>query len=550
MREVKKVENINITPDKSIYHKIGEANYSIPDAIAELVDNSIDAADEDGVEISIILDKENNEIIVEDTGIGMNKEVASKCLVLAHSKKESNLGEFGLGLKSACASLGNVFEVITTQADNTEQYLLKYDKEKFLESGDWNNYPLSILDASVKSHGTTIRISSLRVKLYDALVTRLKKDLSLRYTPYIEHNNVIIRVGLKKGTAKACSPESSRLVSDQKEYFEFKLSNGGVIKGWYGLLEVGSQKNSGFNMFRRGRLIRASEKLGYNYHPTKMNIAGEINMDCVPVTHNKREFILESGEFKEFIEKFWGDQTERLYEVRIKGLIDSIVKRAVDRSSKEKADKSLPIEKKETLKSRVLEGLNRADDFKELAFLGLDQAKRSDDGKTDDMEKREKGLKVAHEETVQENEQPQDKRTPHKTQQKKAKFIMVAGKKFKFDFFLQNLSNDTVEKEYIINENKFIEIYINTGFRGYTLTKDTDYYVTFYVSEAIAEIYVKEAKQGPERIFELRNSLILGIASVVLDEERLVVIEKEKRELEKKIAEHDNLLRKKEMAGL
>ncbi|QQR64136.1 hypothetical protein IPH70_01225 [Candidatus Roizmanbacteria bacterium] len=35
-----------------------------------------------------------------------------------------------------------------------------------------------------------------------------------------------------------------------------------------------------------------------------MHITGEINLDPVPVTHNKREFILESGEFKEFIENF------------------------------------------------------------------------------------------------------------------------------------------------------------------------------------------------------------------------------------------------------
>ena len=30
------IESIDITPDKSIYHKIGEANYSISDAIAEV----------------------------------------------------------------------------------------------------------------------------------------------------------------------------------------------------------------------------------------------------------------------------------------------------------------------------------------------------------------------------------------------------------------------------------------------------------------------------------------------------------------------------------
>ena len=58
--KVNKTEHIDITPDKSIFHKIGEANYSISDAIAELVDNSIDAAGEDGVEVVVVLDKKNN----------------------------------------------------------------------------------------------------------------------------------------------------------------------------------------------------------------------------------------------------------------------------------------------------------------------------------------------------------------------------------------------------------------------------------------------------------------------------------------------------------
>src|ERR1700691_3549473 len=102
MNQESKNEYIDITPDKSIYHKIGEANYSISDALAELVDNSIDAANEDGVEIFIILDKKDGKIIIEDNGQGMSKEIASKSLVLAYSKKHDALGEFGLGLKSAC----------------------------------------------------------------------------------------------------------------------------------------------------------------------------------------------------------------------------------------------------------------------------------------------------------------------------------------------------------------------------------------------------------------------------------------------------------------
>jgi ATP-dependent phosphoenolpyruvate carboxykinase len=108
---------------------------------------------------------------------------------------------------------------------------------------------------------------------------------------------------------------------------------------------------------------------------------------------------------------------------------------------------------------------------------------------------------------------------------------MVGGKKFRFDFFLKNLGNDTIDKETIINQDHVIEIYINTGFKGYGLTKDTDFYSTFHVAEAIAELYVKEANQKSDRIFELRNSLIYEVASLIYEEEEYKKLEKTEREL-------------------
>jgi len=530
MKKEQIIETIDITPDKSIYHKIGEANYSISDAIAELVDNSIDASNTEGVEVFIILDKKNNKIIVKDNGKGMDKKIASKSLVLAHSNKHDSLGEFGLGLKSACTSLGTHFTLTTTSKNSEEKYYLEYDRDLFLSSNEWNKYPLLIDKTSKEEHGTKIEISSLKIKLYDALITRLKNDLSKRYGPYIEHNNVVISVGLGRNSAKPCKPTKLKLIDKSKKEFKFLLSGNREISGWFGILEIGSQKQSGFNIFRRGRLIRASEKLGYNYHPSLMHIAGEINLDPVPVTHNKREFILESGEFREFIEKFWGDQTEKYLGHRVKGKIDEITKKSRDKANQEKAD-SMPIEKKETIKNKVLEALNRLDDFRELAFPDLNKPKkRSDLGKEDLKEIRNGDFRVAKEEEINISEE-RDSRTPKKTQSTKAKFIMMGGKKFRFDFFLQNLTNDTIDKETVINDDHIIEIYINTGFKGYTLTKDTEFYTTFHVSEAIAEMYVKEAKQKIERIFELRNNLIHEVAAVMLEEEEYKKLEKAEIEL-------------------
>lgn len=540
-------ENIDITPDRSIYHKLGESNYSIPDALAELVDNSIDAAIDEGVEINIILDKRAGTIVITDNGRGMDKEQAAKSIVLAYSKKDNELGEFGLGLKSASMSLGRTFQVTTTQAGSTEQYSFTYDRDQFVESGDWTSFPIEVSEAPSSSHGTTVTIYNLKIKLYDALVTRLKAEMSSRYSPFILYNNVVIRVGLSMKSARPCIAALPELVEGSKVEATFTGPKGVTIPYWYGLLKVGSQKVSGFNMFRRGRLIRSSEKLGYNYHPSLMHIYGEIHLDYVPVTHNKREFILESGEFRDFIEQLWGDQTERYVGHRVKGVIDEITKVARDRAGEEKADK-FPEEKRETLTNNLLKALNRLDDFRELAFPSLQATKRSADGVESAMERRESSQKVAHEEPIEDKNS--GSRTPHKTQPRVARYITVNEEKYRFDFFLQNLDDDRLDKESIISEDKTIQIYINTGFKGYHLTRDTSYYIVFHCSEAIAEIYVREAKQSTDRIIELRNSLLHEVASVVMEEEELAQLDKEVEALKLAEEKKKQLMARQELASL
>ena len=178
-----RTENFDITPDKSIYHKLGESNYSIPDALAELVDNSIDATNENDVEITIVLDKSKQQIIISDNGKGMDKEMASKSIVWAHSKKHDALGEFGLGMKSACMSLGGAFHLETTQAGINEGFSFTYDQDEFVNQGDWEHFPIEITTSANSQQGTVITIIKLKVKLYAKRVTRLQNEMSNRYSP-------------------------------------------------------------------------------------------------------------------------------------------------------------------------------------------------------------------------------------------------------------------------------------------------------------------------------------------------------------------------------
>jgi len=234
-----RTKEINILPDRSLMPKIGQTGYSVSQAISELVDNSIDARENDKIlTVEISFNNEKDIIEVSDNGVGMDEQVAANSIRLAHSVKINKLGEFGLGLKTAAMSLGKKFQILTTQRDSDEEYILEFDEKKWLESGDWTKHEMKVKSGvDKKRSGTTIRIKGLRVSVYPNLSGKIRKDLASRFAPFIENGEIKIKVN-----TKWCEPESLDLKTeyyapDGKEPFQIKLESGNEVRGWRGLLK-------------------------------------------------------------------------------------------------------------------------------------------------------------------------------------------------------------------------------------------------------------------------------------------------------------------------
>ena len=177
-------ETISIIPDKTLIPKMGKTGYTTPQAIAELIDNSIDATIEnEKLVITIEINKDSIEVV--DNGNGMTKEIVSNAMRLAHSTKNKKLGEYGLGLKTACMSLGKSFSINTTTKNNKDGYYIKYNEKEWMENKNihWENYPIHIIKKkNVNDHGTRIKITDLLIKYNPTIASRLIKDLSTRCT--------------------------------------------------------------------------------------------------------------------------------------------------------------------------------------------------------------------------------------------------------------------------------------------------------------------------------------------------------------------------------
>ena len=298
--------SVDITPDKSLIQKLGLVGYRTVEAIAELLDNSIDARIANQEERIIVqLDFEKKQIDVRDDGRGMDKHDLTDALIIAKgTKSDGSLGQFGIGLKSACSALGKKFVIRTSQINSDKEYQVAYDEDQWLsdKSLNWKTFKISetILTSKEDWHGTIIVIGDLKVPLYPSQVTKFKTNFGLRYAPYLQQKQISIQVN-----RRFCKPHREDIEEGSKVMIELELSSGMTVKGHIALLKKRSiQGDYGIHLIKHGRLIKSFAKFGFPAHPENAKIIGELNLDHVPVNFYKSEFIEESKEYREVKEIF------------------------------------------------------------------------------------------------------------------------------------------------------------------------------------------------------------------------------------------------------
>lgn len=530
-----RIKEINILPDRSLMPKLGKTGYSVSQAISELVDNSIDARKESEVlTVEIELEQDKNSVQVIDDGLGMDEEAAANSIRLAHSSKVNQLGEFGLGLKTAATSLGKAFQIITTQSGSDKEYILEYDEDQWLKSGDWTRHDMKIKSGTAKGKsGTIIRIKNLNFKIYPNLPGKIREDLSIRFAPFIENKEVRIKIN-----TKWCEPVPLELKTDYyppdgKETFKLKLESGSEVWGWRGLLKKGSDRGDyGFRVFRRSRLIMQHAKLGFNPHPEARQIIGELHLDHVPVTHNKREFIQESPLYQEIIKEggiFWTYMRDLVREAR-----SSIRKTQIDQGI---------LDKIEVQKENIMKAIKRLPQLKEYAFPDFKEkikgTKEDHEGLTDlEIEKRDpRDMVVVVEQT---QEQSKRARISHKNHIKRTYFITVNGKKFKVEHSFVDLKTEDVLKDKNVDEKNGIQVFTNTAFPAFANTKDHVFYGAWHIAEAIAEVMVDLNQRPLEEITKIRDLVLKKSAEITLEldevEREKKLAEKLKKDYEEKMA--------------
>src|SRR3989344_2052377 len=428
-------KKINITPHKSIYRKLGRSSHGFNESVAELVDNSIDAMTEEQKEskdkmiVKIVVDSNNYNLVIIDNAKGMSENEAAKAVVLAESTKgKKDLGEYGFGLKTAALSIGKIFQVTTGQKGDSKGYHFVYDEEKWENDPNlsWDSFPFNEIKKPSNEHGTNIKIENLKIKLNPVRVTSLKNDLGKRYRAYINKNVLVIQVN-----TKLCKPEKINWSEGYPKQFEIETKFG-KINGIIGLMKEGSQKGLyGFDLFRKGRMIRTYEKFAIPEHPTSARIMGEIFMDFVPITHEKNRFIEESDEYEE-VEKVCRESNifkEIVKEARKKATQETITKQVQDKTELWE-DYLAKAFRDQDLKSIINPNIKTKEERPQEKNNGTET--KGESGKVDKVEVEKRNKKEESDKKEQREQETEKDRTPKETHEAIRHIVTIFGKTFKF----------------------------------------------------------------------------------------------------------------------
>ena len=139
---------INVAPTTDIIHSMRRAGYKWYEAVQDIVDNAVDAlraqydktgADAGQVKIGYLLKKGRNVdgIVITDNGTGIDEATLKKILKMGWSAKRGSdqLGTFGMGLKTAGISLGDLIMVVSTTSDSSSLQMVKWDVEHIMQTG-------------------------------------------------------------------------------------------------------------------------------------------------------------------------------------------------------------------------------------------------------------------------------------------------------------------------------------------------------------------------------------------------------------------------------
>lgn len=470
-----KRHEVSISPDPTLMEDIGATSFTVAEAIVELVANSMDAKVQDtDIEIDILIDP--SEIRVIDDAKGMQRDVLAQAVRLGVKMQQEGdeaagrKGMFGLGMKTACASLGQRWSVTTRPIEEDREFFVEFDLKEWSDKAGDPDFEWSIeieerepdQDGVLgrRDHGTAIVIKELRD--YNPLAGPVLEKLGRAYKGHIESGDII-----KVNGEKARPPEYDFIEGSKVEIEETCGEDDQYeIYGWVALdKKTHNDKYFGLNLYRQGQLIEPWNKDWFPAHLMTSRIIGEIHLDFVPPNFYKRGFERQSPE--------WDAASDKMEEV-----LEPVVK-ASRQASRGKDSKKF---------RKAARGLQRA--MGEGGGLGEapedDEDEGDDEGNADDP--------AGEEEDDEEDVEVQ------------AKTIMVDGQTIQLTYEMAEIPDEQLPWDYIYDDSTHeLQAILNTGSKLLEESTDHEILGTLALADSVSAFLTDEMAYDSADARQIRN---------------------------------------------
>ncbi len=314
--DTKLQEYVNIRPGVSILSVLKHIQYDPWFALAEFVDNSIDSylkheeeiktvkGEEHKLTVKIEINEQDNKIAIFDNAAGISKDDYSRAFRAAEIPPDSSgLSEFGMGMKSAACWFSDLWTVKTTALGENELKTVTFDLAKIFHD---KLEELKVVSKPIdpNTHFTVIELHKIGKMPIKKTKTKIKDHLASIYRHFIRNgvldlwvDNELLRYKDPKVLTAPYPYNSKNKAIYWRREIDLEIEpNSLYVRGFVGLRETMSNTESGFALFRRGRVIEGSVDEGFRPKkimgdvgsPEYKRIFGELHLEGFEVSFTKR----------------------------------------------------------------------------------------------------------------------------------------------------------------------------------------------------------------------------------------------------------------------
>ena len=341
---MRELNNVNIRPGVTILSVLKHLNYKPYYALAEFIDNAIDSflknekelrkieGNDFKLRVDIEFDTNNKKITIKDNAAGIHSNDYQRAFRTAELPPDNTrLSEFGMGMKSAACWFSNNWQAKTSALNETVERKVSFDISKIVED-KIQELQIETKEANSNSHYTLITLFDIEEKMpIRRGLGKVKRHLASIYRDFFKREILDLYINGEKleyktpkilNTAYFETPSAEKINWKQDVEFDFGNDhNGGKLraKGFIAIMETMSVRDSGFALFRRGRVIEGSADNDEGFRPPALSgslgshrykrLFGELHLEGFNVSHTKDGFQ-------------WDDNMEAFLEL-LKGELES-----------------------------------------------------------------------------------------------------------------------------------------------------------------------------------------------------------------------------------